>query len=344
MPYTVAIPAAEKKFSVDDNEPLLDAAMRNGVLVPFSCRGGSCGACEASLLSGEVSYPNNKLPPALTPTAAQKGLVLMCQARACSDISLAVQEWPTTANPARPFPARIAKLNRVTHDVMIVHLQLPPNQKLDFVAGQYLDVLLPNQKRRSFSIANSPDSDGFIELHIRHVPGGLFTDPLFNSTKEKSVLRLEAPHGFFCFDHHAVTTPVFVAGGTGLAPIQSIIDSLLDSGYDRPIHLFFGVRGEQDIYAAETLARWNRHENVTAIPVLSEPSGEWTGATGWVTDQAANLLKQNPTNHNVYMAGPPAMINAGRTLFTTLGIDSSQISCDSFDYAAESESKAMLST
>lgn len=335
MPYTLSIPANEKRFPVSDDEPLLDAAMRNGVMVPYSCRGGSCGACEAMLLSGEVAYPNNTLPPALNEESANKGLVLMCQARACSDVALAVKERITSANPARPFPARIAKMERAADDVMIVHLQLPPNQALEFTAGQYLDVMLPNCKRRSFSMANSPDADGFIELHIRHVEGGLFTGPLFTSTKEKSVLRLEAPYGNFCFDDQSDNTPIFVAGGTGLAPIQSIVDSLINANFDRPIHVLWGVRSEKDIYAKETFERWAAKSNISAEIVLSEPSPDWTGKSGWVTDQAARLLDAAPNGFDIYMAGPPVMVDAGRNSFTARGVDSSQIRCDSFEYAAD---------
>jgi CDP-4-dehydro-6-deoxyglucose reductase len=335
MPYTLSIPANDKRFSLSDNEPLLDAAMRNGVLVPYSCRGGSCGACEAILISGEVAYPNDKLPPALSEESANKGLVLMCQARARSNLSLAVKERPAAAIPARPYPARIAKMRRAADDVMIVHLQLPPNQRMEFVAGQYLDVLLPNCKRRSFSMANSPDSEGLIELHIRQVAGGLFTEPLFTTTKEKSVLRLEAPYGTFCFDYESANTPVFVAGGTGLAPIQSIVDSLINADFDRPIHIFWGVRSDRDIYASETLERWSTTSGITLNTVLSEPSSDWSGDSGWVTDQAARLLETSPESFDVYMAGPPPMVEAGRNTFTDLGLDSSRIRCDSFDYAAD---------
>lgn len=335
MPYTLSIPANEKRFSVSDDEPLLDAAMRNGVLVPYSCRGGSCGACEAILISGQVSYPENKLPPALSEESANKGLLLMCQARARSDLSLAVKERAASAIPARPYPARIAKMERAADDVMIVHLQLPPNQRLEFIAGQYLDVLLPNCKRRSFSMANSPDSEGLIELHIRHVEGGLFTGPLFTTIKEKSVLRLEAPHGNFCFDHESQNSPVFVAGGTGLAPIQSIVDLLINSEFDKPIHIFWGVRSETDIYAKQTLARWKASKGVTVSTILSEPSTAWTGDSGWVTDQAGSLLETSPSSFDVYMAGPPPMVEAGRKLFGDIGVDSSRIHCDSFDYAAD---------
>lgn len=335
MPYTLSIPASEKRFSVADEEPLLDAAMRNGVMVPYSCRGGSCGACEAILINGQVAYPNNKLPPALSEESANKGLVLMCQARACSDLSLAVKERPSVAIPPRPYPARIAKLERVAEDVMIVQLQLPPNQRLEFAAGQYLDILLPNGRRRSFSMANTPDSEGFIELHIRHVPGGLFTDPLFSSVKEKSVLRLEAPHGNFCFEQDSTRTPVFVAGGTGFAPVQSIVDSLIENDFDKPIHVFWGVRSEADVYAKATLERWKAIGNLNVTIVLSEPSSDWTGEQGWVTDQAASRLKDDANAFDIYMAGPPPMVMAGRESFAALGLDSDHIRCDSFDYAAD---------
>lgn len=334
MPYQVRIHASEQQFEVGDEELLLDAALRNDVRVSYSCRGGSCGACEALIINGQVGYAGEVLPPALSEDQASKGVTLLCQARAKSDLCIAVKEPRKSENTSRLLPARIGKLERAADDVMIVTLQLPPNQTLEFAAGQYLDILLRDGKRRSFSLANPPSRNNEIELHIRHVPGGLFTDPLFTTTKEKTVLRLEAPHGAFSFDSDSPRPAIFIAGGTGFAPIQSIVEQLLEDDPAQAIKVYWGVRSQVDLYATATLKRWQQHSNIELLPVLSEPKDGWSGASGWVTDKVA---KDYPDikQYDIYMAGPPPMITAGRNRFIKMGAETSQLHCDSFTYAAD---------
>lgn len=332
MSVTVKLAPSGEKIQLEENESILDAALRQGVMLPYSCRGGSCGACEGRVLCGAVDYPNG-FPGAINADQAAAGVALLCQAHAKIDLTVQVRALGgEEAVPPRVLPARLVKKARLAHDVMQLDLQLPPNQRLQFRAGQYVDLLLPGGKRRSFSLANPPEQDAVLQLHIREVPEGYFSGQL-ESLREKSVLRLEGPHGSFWLRTEHKRPVIMVAGGTGFAPIRAMLLQAFDASFANALHLFWGVRAEQDLYAKEPEAWAMRHSNFAYTPVLSEPSSAWQGERGWV-HQVVLSAYPDLSQFDVYMAGPPPMIEAAKADFLAAGLPGDQLFFDSFEYAA----------
>lgn len=335
MSYSVQIEPSAHEFIVDKDETLLDAALRQGIGLPYGCRNGVCGSCLCQLSSGEVDYPNGT-PAALKdqPSTA----CLTCQATPRSDLVIVAEELEKAEElEIRTFPCRVESSESLAHDVIRLRLKLPDSQRLQFLAGQYLDILLPDGRRRAFSIANAPHDDDFIELHIRHVTGGEFTDFVFNEMQEKSILRIQAPLGSFTLREHSDRPLVFVAGGTGFAPVKGIIEHAFHIGDRRPMHLYWGVRSQRDLYLDNLPRVWEKeHANFHYVPVLSEPVSDWAGRTGWVHEA---VLADNPdmSGFDVYMAGPPPMVRAGRDAFAAAGLGHDRMFYDSFEYGAKKE-------
>ena len=337
MSFSVTISASGHHFEVEENETILEAAIRQNVGLPYGCRNGRCGACAAELISGEVTYYGT--PPALEEVG--EGKCLPCQGFAASDLAIAVREAESTADiEIKLLPCRVHAVDHLTHDVVRLLLKLPDNQRLQFMAGQYLDFLLADGRRRAFSIANSPHNDEFIELHIRHVDGGEFTDWVFTQMKERTILRIQAPLGSFTLDEESDRPMLFVGGGTGFAPLKGQIEQAFEAGVQRPMLLYWGVRAERDLYLRELPERWVReHANFSFVPVLSEPDVGWQGRTGWVHEA---VLADIPdlSAYDLYMAGPPAMVSAGRAAFRAAGMPDEHMHYDSFDYAEDTRAKS----
>lgn len=332
MSFTVTIASSGHTFQAEENETLLDAALRQDIGLPYGCRNGRCGACAADLVSGDVTYYG--APPALADIG--EGKCLPCQGFAASDLQIAVREAQSTADlEVRLLPVRVHAVDHLSHDVVRLLLKLPDNQRLQFQAGQYLDFLLADGRRRAFSIANAPHDDAFIELHIRHVDGGQFTDWVFNQMQERAILRIEAPLGSFVLDEQSLRPMLFMGGGTGFAPLKGQIEHAFHTGVERPMVLYWGVRSERDLYLPELPAQWAReHANFRYVPVLSEPDADWQGRTGWVHEAVLADLP-DLSGHDLYMAGPPVMVGAARAAFRAAGMPDAQMHYDSFEYAAD---------
>jgi CDP-4-dehydro-6-deoxyglucose reductase len=334
-----------RSFEASPDQTLLDAALDASLNLPHSCKGGSCGACRARLLSGRIRYP---LGPPLGLSAAEirEGFVLMCRAVALGDVTLETFEIAAAEDTViKRLPARIERILPLSHDVMGVHLRLPAAEAFRFEAGQYLDIMLSGGRRRSFSIASPPHETRFLELHVRRVAGGEFSERLFNDRAEGSLLSIEGPLGQFMYRGAAPERPMLmVGGGTGLAPLLCIIKHLLHERVDREMRLYWGVRAERDLYAHEALLDLERQAartgaaRLTYIPVLSEGSPEWRGARGLV-HEAVLAAFSNFAGCDVYAAGPPAMVAAVRSELTARGTDAGRIFFDSFDYAPDSASR-----
>jgi CDP-4-dehydro-6-deoxyglucose reductase, E3 len=326
-------------FSVERDQSVLDAALRAGLNLPHSCKSGNCGSCRARLLEGEVRYPNGP-PLGISDAEIADGLVLLCQARAESDLSIEIFEAAVPEEAlVKRLPGRIERIVSLAHDVLAVYLKLPAAEPFDFKPGQYLDVLLSNGRRRSFSIVSPPHDARLLELHVRLAAGGEFTEALFAGRMAGALLNIEGPLGHFVYREPARDAParpmLLVGGGTGLAPLMSILRHVTETGLSRDLTLYWGVRAERDLYAhaaLESLAR--RVPGFRYVPVLSEPSAAWTGSSGFVHEavlaQVADLAR-----HDVYASGPPAMIEAVRREFAASGVDSSRLWFDSFDYAPD---------
>ena len=332
--FDVALEPQGPAFLAGPDESILDAALRQGVALSYGCRNGACGACRGRVIAGRVHLPGGTELRGLTEREVQAGWTLLCQARASSDVRIAARA-DGAGDGVRTLPARVASRTRLAHDVMELRLQLPPTERLQYRAGQYVDILLSDGRRRAFSLANCPADDALLVLHIRHVPGGTFSGHVFEDLEERSLLRLQGPLGSFYLRTDSDRPVVLLAGGTGFAPVKAIIENALLAPLRREMHLYWGVRSERDLYMADLPRAWARaHPRLHFVPVLSEPGPDWSGRTGFVHEA---VLADFPdlSGHEVYASGPPPMVTAARELFPEHGLDLERLFFDSFDYAYE---------
>lgn len=334
MSFQITIRPSGHRFEAEEDETILEAALRHGIALPYGCRNGACGSCLGRVLAGEADHGAER-PPALTEADEVAGRALFCQAFALSDLEIEVREIGAARDlSVKTLPCRVARLTRLAHDVMELRLKLPATERLQFLPGQYIDLLLKDGRRRSYSLANAPHGDELLELHVRHVEGGAFSEQVFRDMKEKALLRFEGPLGSFYLREDSPRPVLLMAGGTGFAPLKSILEHAFDAGLQRPMHLFRGVRARRDLYLDDLPAGWARsHANFRYTPVLSEPlpDDHWSGETGLVHEA---LLRAYPdlSGHDVYMAGPPAMIRAARAAFAAAGLPEDQLFFDAFEY------------
>jgi CDP-4-dehydro-6-deoxyglucose reductase len=334
----VSLSKSDRSFSVSPERPVLDAALDAGLNLPHSCKGGNCGACRARLLEGAVRYPNGR-PLGLSDAEVADGFILLCQAQAVSDLRIETIEISTPDQAVvKRLPSRIERVQRLSHDVLGVFLRLPAAEGFDFQPGQYIDVMLPGGRRRSFSIASPPHDSTLLELHIRRVQGGEFTEPLFGdppSSRERGILlSIEGPLGQFVY-RPADAPMLLVGGGTGLAPLKSILRHVIEKDLPRQMTLYWGVRSERDLYAHEELLDLVRRAPAFRYEaVLSEPSAAWKGRHGWVHEAVLHDCGRLDA-FDIYASGPPAMIAAVRGEFARHGADPTRLFFDSFDYAPD---------
>jgi CDP-4-dehydro-6-deoxyglucose reductase, E3 len=335
--FEVRITPHGRVVRVKAEQSILDAALEAGLNLPHSCKSGHCSSCRARLLCGSIRYPHGT-PLGLSAEEARTGHVLLCQARPLSDLSVDVRLVAAVADvEIKTLPCRIARLEKLAPDVMQVFLRLPSVESLAFQPGQYLDVLLEDGGRRSFSIANPPHAAEFIELHARYVPGGGFTERLFKELRPGALLRIEGPIGQFVY--RAGTTPLlFIAGGTGFAPLKSMLRHILENGIERQVHLYWGAREPEDLYEEALVLDWTRRfAQFKFSAVLSEARVQEPGARqlGWVH---AAVLARHPdlSPFDIYAAGPPALVEAIRATFPPAGARATALFFDSFDYAPKS--------
>ena len=335
MPHRVTIQPSDHGFTVEDGETILEAALRNHIGLPYGCRSGACGACKATISLGQVDYGEH-LSGTLTAEEKAAGKALLCRATPLSDLVIRGKEiGGATDLQIRKLPCRVEKIIHASHDVVILLLKLPANERMQYLAGQYIDILLKDGKRRSYSMANAPHNDEFIELHLRNIPGGTFSKFAFTELKEKAILRFEGPYGTF-FLRESDKPIIFVAGGTGFAPIKAVIEDMRHKKIDRPMVLYWGVRALQDIYS-NIPSEWQQgNPNFTFIPVLSDPRAEdaWLGRTGLVhqavLDDFADL-----SGYQVYACGAPIMIEVAQKSFTEQRLAEDDFFSDSFTPAID---------
>ena len=335
MSYHVSVPSSGHKFTIEKNETVLDAALRQGIGLPYGCRNGACGKCAGDLISGEVEYEEEALK-AGAKDLYDEGKTLFCQAMAKSDLEIQVTEITDSQEvEIKIMPCRVESLERLTHDIMKVELKLPETERMQFLAGQYLEIILKDGKRRAFSIANAPHDDDLIELHIRHVPDGHFGDYVFDGMKVKTLLKIEGPLGSYYLREDSNRPVILIGGGTGFAPLKGMLEHAFKIGFDQPIHLFCGVRAVRDLYMDATVKAWlEQYPNLKYTPVLSQPEAgdNWQGKTGYVS---AEVIEEYPdlSGYDVYLSGPPAMIKSGMDAFYASGLPETQIYTDSFEYS-----------
>jgi CDP-4-dehydro-6-deoxyglucose reductase len=335
--FEVRITPHGKTLRVRADQNVLDAALAAGLNLPHSCKSGHCSSCRARLLAGEILYPNGT-PVGLTAQEARGGQILLCQAQPRSALEVEARLLAGVGDvEIKTLPVRIAALKRLAPDVMQVFLRLPSVERLRFRPGQYLDVLLEDGGRRSFSIASPPHDAALLEVHARHVQGGGFTERLFSTLTVGSLLHIEGPIGQFVY--RAGSDPVLlIAGGTGFAPLKSILRHMLENGIERPIHFFWGARGPTDVYEEAAVRAWTRrYPQLKFSVVLSNADrlDESAQPRGFVHEA---VLRQYPdlSPFDIYAAGPPAMIEAIRAGFPDAGARAAALFFDSFDYAPKS--------
>ena len=293
----------------------------------------SISELQLKLRSGEVSYGEYQ-ERALHDTEKSAGKALTCCTHPLTDVVFEVRELAGAKDLAiRTMPARVEKVERPAEDVAVLYLKLPTGERLQFLAGQYIDILLKSGKRRSFSMANAPHNDQLIELHVRKSPNGAFSSYVFDEMKERAILRFEGPLGTFYLREDDDKPMIFVAGGTGFAPVKAIIEHAFHHGEDRPMVLYWGVRSLRDLYMPELPIQWQRdHPNFSYIPVISDPLPEdrWPGRTGFVhqavLDDFADL-----SGYQVYACGAAAMTDlAKKTFVEERRLPEDEFYCDAF--------------
>ena len=314
MSYQITIQPAGRVYTAEGDDTLLGAAIRNGVGLPYGCKDGACGSCKSKLLEGQVVHGEHQ-SKALSAEEEAAGFVLTCCARPLGDVVLeSRQVTDANAFPVKKMPARVSTLHKASHDVMVMQLQLPANDTLRYHAGQYVEFILRDGARRSYSMANAPHLGPGVELHIRHMPGGKFTDHVFGAMKEKDILRVEGPYGSFFLREDSSKPMILLASGTGFAPIKAIIEHLQFKGMQRPAVLYWGGRRPQDLYMDEWVrARCAEMPNLRYVPVVSDaqPEDQWSGRTGFVHRA---VLQDFPdlSGHQVYACGAPIVVDSAR--------------------------------
>lgn len=344
MPQVTLVPT-EQSFSADPGESVLSAALRAGLNLPHSCKGGHCASCRARIVDGRFEYPAGR-PPGLSEEEARAGFALLCQARAVTDLRVETREVrPAPDVEVKSLPCRIERLERLAEDVMAVFLRLPAVEDLHFRPGQYLDVMLSEGRRRSFSIASAPADGRLIELHVRRASKSGFTGQLFDSMRAGTLLRIEGPLGQFWLRTESPRPPLMIGGGTGYAPLRAMLRQLIAGGDRRPVILYWGARAPADLYEHEWLTALARERpGFDYRPVLSEPTGtSWTGRRGLV-HEAALADVEDPAAFDVYASGPPAMVESIRREFTSHGLPREQLFFDSFDYAPDTLARMQQAT
>lgn len=335
MSFCITLDPGGQTFNADRHQTLLDAALASGLSLPYGCRNGACGSCKGRVISGDFAYTDTPLT-GISTAEQEQGYALFCQAQPRSDMVIAARLVDHLDEvPIRKLPCRVAKIEKLNHDVIRLYLKLPSTERLQFMAGQYIDILMQGGKRRSFSLANAPHDDDFLELHVRYYDGGLFSEFAFHSLQEKTLLRIEGPLGSFFLREDSERPVIMVAGGTGFAPVKSIIEHALQVRMPQPIHLYWGARREEDLYL-QTLARdWaGEHTDFHFIPVLSEPenSGQWQGRSGFVHETVLDDFS-DLSGFDVYTCGPPPMVHAVRDTFLDRGLPEDRLFSDSFEFA-----------
>ncbi|GHA66542.1 CDP-6-deoxy-delta-3,4-glucoseen reductase [Formosimonas limnophila] len=318
MTHTITVLPSNDTFPIEASETILDAALRANVVLPYGCKDGACGSCKSVIVNGDVVHDDRS--NAITDDEKAAGVALLCHTTVTSDVTIEARVISAGTYPIKKLPTRILSMKRATEagDIMLVDLQLPANDVFEYRGGQYIDFILRDGTRRSYSMACAPRvNDKVLELHIRHMPGGVFTDQLFSSMKERDILRVEGPLGTF-FLQDSGKDLIFLASGTGFAPIKAIVEEMQANYIIRPISFYWGVRRPHDLYLNELAEQWARDiPNFKYIPVISDalPEDNWQGRTGMVhqavMDDFADL-----SEHDIYACGAPVMVRAAHEAFT----------------------------
>ena len=338
--FAISVQPSGIQFDAQPDESLLAAGIRQGIGLPYGCKDGACGSCKCKLVSGQVQQSNFQRK-ALSEEEEAQGFVLTCSARALSNVTLeSRQVTPAGALPVKKMPTRVSSLVRKTEDVIVMQLQLPANDTFVYRAGQYVEFILRDGARRSYSMANAPDKGPGVELHIRHMPGGRFTDQVFGTMKEKDILRIEGPMGSFFLREDSGKPMVFLASGTGFAPLKALLEHMQHCGITRPVTLYWGGRRPADLYMDDWVqAQYAAMPNLRYVPVVSDalPEDAWQGRTGFVHRA---VLEDFPdlSGHQVYACGAPIVVDSAKRDFgAQAGLPAEEFFADAFTSEADKQ-------
>jgi len=342
MSFQVTVIPSNHRFAVEPGQTVLDAALGAGIVLPYSCRSGACSTCKGKVVSGSVQAGPS---PAQILTAEElaEGYTLMCQATPESDLVIESAEVRLASDiQIRKLPARVMSIARAAPDVAVLSLQLPATEPFRYYAGQYVELILKDGRRRSYSMAGAPHKGGPLELHVRHMPGGVFTDHVFGAgatqMKEREILRLEGPFGSFFLREDSDKPIVLLGSGTGFAPLKAIVEHMIHKQVARPVRLYWGGRRPRDLYMDELARGWaGELPDFAYVPVVSDalPEDAWTGRTGFVhqavMDDIADL-----SGWQVYACGAPPMVEAARRDFAARrGLPDDEFYADAFTSEAD---------
>ena len=335
MSFNITVQPSGRIFVAQTDEALLAAAIRSGIGLPYGCKDGACGSCKCKKLEGTIIQGTHQLK-ALSVEEAAQGFILTCCATALSDVVIESRNvTDESAFPIKKMPTRVASLVKASHDVVVMRLQLPAADVFKYHAGQYVEFLLRDGDRRAYSMANAPhtqlDNPG-VELHIRHMPGGKFTDHVFSAMKEKEILRVEGPFGSFYLREDSTKPMVLLASGTGFAPIKAIIEHMQFKGITRPAVLYWGGRRPEDLYMHDwILGKVAEMPNLRYVPVISDALIEdvWTGRTGFVHNAVLQDTK-DLSGHQVYACGAPIVVDSAQAAYIAAGLPADEFFADSF--------------
>lgn len=342
MSFQVVIEPSKHQFAAKPGQTVLEAALDAGLVLPYSCKNGACSTCKGRVLSGEVDG-GTTTAQVLAPEEMAAGFTLFCQARPTSDIVIEANEVRLASDiQIRKLPSRVQAIERVAADVVVLKLQLPAAEPFRYYAGQYVEVILKDGRRRSYSMAVAPHQSNPLELHIRHMPGGVFTDHVFGAgttqMKEREILRLEGPFGSFFLREESDKPIVLLASGTGFAPVKAIVEHIVHQGIKRPVTIYWGGRRPQDLYLDAVVREWTQSiDTLTYVPVVSDalPEDNWHGRSGFV-HEAVMLDLPDLSAYEVYACGAPPMVEAARREFVTqCGLPETAFFADAFTSEAD---------
>ncbi|WP_306574714.1 CDP-6-deoxy-delta-3,4-glucoseen reductase [Oligella urethralis] len=342
MSYKVEVMPSGHQFTVKEGQIILDAALDAGVILPYSCRSGSCISCKGKVVAGDYD-PGIGTEQMMSPDEMAEGYTLFCQTTAQSDLVIESPEVRLETDIiTRKMPARVLKMDRLNDDVMLVQLQMPSTESFRYYAGQYLDFIFKDNVRRSYSIAMAPEEGKVLELHIRHMPGGMFTDRLFGvgerPIKEREILRIEGPLGTFFLREDSDKPMIFVASGTGFSPIKALMEDIIAKDIQRPITFYWGGRRPKDLYMNALVEQWAADlPFFNYIPVVSDalPEDQWQGRTGFV-HQAVLDDVEDLSGYQVYACGAPIVVESARKSFINeKGLPETEFFADAFTSAKD---------
>jgi CDP-4-dehydro-6-deoxyglucose reductase, E3 len=342
MSYVVTVMPSGKQFNVDADETILAAGLRQNVIMPYGCKNGACGSCKGKVVEGQIVQGAHQ-PGALTEFEQTSGGALFCCAKPLTNVTIEARVVGGAGDfPIKKMPCRVASIDRPASDVAVIRLQLPATDKLQYKAGQYVDILLRDGSRRSYSMANPPHSSEQLELHVRHMPGGKFTDPVFGAVqpamKEKDILRFEGAMGTFFLRESSNKPIVMLASGTGFAPIKAMIEHMKFKSIVRPVTLYWGGRRPADLYMDALAMQWAQEiPGFIYVPVISNATAQdqWSGRTGFVHLAVIEDLP-DLSGYQVYACGAPVVVDSARKDFVArCQLPEDEFFADSFTSAAD---------